>query len=75
MPSKVIRSFTYDAVTQQLTIWFQSGRCYRYLDVPERTFLNMRAAFSKGVYFNRQIRDRYTCVDASNSATEPPPSR
>ena len=75
MPSKVIRSFAYDAPTQQLTIWFQSGRCYRYLNVPERTYLSMRSAFSKGVFFNRHIRDRYQCVDVSIGAEEPPPYR
>ncbi len=71
MPSRVIRSFSYDADKLELTIWFQSGRCYRYLDVPQRTFLAMQAAFSKGVYFNRHIRDRYQCIEVSIGQAPP----
>ena len=59
MPSTVIRAFQYDASTQALDVRFTSGRCYRYLGVPEETAAALRQAFSKGRYFNRHIRDRF----------------
>lgn len=60
MPSTVIRSFHYDAAHHQLEIEFLSGRRYGYHDVPPRVAGAMRNATSKGGYFNRCIRDRYT---------------
>jgi hypothetical protein len=59
MPSTVIRRFRYDAERRELEIEFTSGRCYRYLGVPAQTAADMRAAFSKGSYFNRHIRDKF----------------
>jgi hypothetical protein len=63
MPSAVIRSFQYDEAAKTLLIVFQSGRRYRYLDVPPQTFRDMRAAFAKGPYFNAHIRDRFAYQD------------
>ena len=59
MPSTVIRSFDYRADKRELVVNFVSGRCYIYFDVPEREVDSMRAAPSKGRYFNLRIRDRY----------------
>ena len=59
MPSSVIRAFDYDPDAHRLDIEFVSGRRYSYLDVPERVARGMRAAPSKGAYFNRRIRDRF----------------
>jgi hypothetical protein len=59
MPSAVIRSFQYDEASRVLLITFQSGRRYRYLDVPADTVKEMRAAFAKGEFFNAQIRGRF----------------
>ena len=59
MPSKVIRSFHYDDASRTLLITFQSGRRYRYLDVPAETVQAMRAAFAKGEFFNAHIRGRF----------------
>ncbi len=59
MPSTVIRRFDYDASTHALDIQFVSGRRYRYFDVPERVAEQMRAAPSKGRFFNARLRDRY----------------
>lgn len=65
MPSTVIRRFRYDAERRELDIEFTSGRCYRYLGVPEETVADMRTAFSKGSYFNRHIRDKFAfCTGA-----------
>jgi hypothetical protein len=62
MPSRVIRSFEYDADRQALSILFQSGRHYIYQDVPPSTFEAMKAAFSKGEFFNSHVRDRFPFV-------------
>jgi hypothetical protein len=59
MPSTVIRSFQYDEASRTLLIIFQSGRRYRYLNVPAETVKDMRAAFAKGEFFNAQIRGRF----------------
>jgi hypothetical protein len=59
MPSTVIRSYRYDEASATLVVVFQSGRRYRYLDVPAETVEQLRAAFSKGAFFNARIRSRF----------------
>jgi hypothetical protein len=59
MPSSVIRFCHYDPEERNLDIEFVSGRRYRYHDVPDHTYRRMRAAFSKGQFFNAHVRDRY----------------
>ncbi|AMK17461.1 MULTISPECIES: KTSC domain-containing protein [Sphingobium] len=59
MPSTAIAQFDYDAVQHRLDVQFVSGRRYSYHDVPEQLAEGMRAAPSKGAYFNRYIRDRF----------------
>lgn len=59
MPSTVIRSFHYDPDTARLSVIFRSGRRYIYHEVPAETFDAMKAAYSKGEFFNREIRDRF----------------
>ncbi len=60
MPSTVIRSYRYDRRRQELDIVFQSRRRYTYRGVPEETYDAMKAASSKGEFFNRHIRDHFT---------------
>jgi len=62
MPSTVIRESRYHAGTQRLIITFRSGRRYVYEDVPCEVYDGLRAASSRGSYFNRRIRDRYSCT-------------
>jgi hypothetical protein len=59
MPSTVIRTFWYDPTEHKLDVVFTSGRRYRYFDVPDEVYGEMRRAFSKGEYFNERIRDQY----------------
>lgn len=60
MPSTVIEKSAYDPETRTMSVWFRaSGRRYDYDDVPPETYAAYRAAFSKGSYFNRFIRDRF----------------
>jgi hypothetical protein len=63
MPSTVIRSFQYDASSRVLLIVFQSGRRYRYLDVPPEIANQLRAAFAKGEFFNACIRGQFAYVE------------
>lgn len=56
MPSTVIKSFTYNAGQQILTIVFQTGSVYNYLNVPEMKYEEMKQAFSKGTYYNEYIK-------------------
>lgn len=60
MPSTVIRSFKYHPDTRRLVIGFQTGRRYAYYDVPPDVHEGMRAARSRGTFFNERIRDRYS---------------
>jgi KTSC domain-containing protein len=59
MPSRVIRSHHYDPIEHYLDLVFVSGRRYRYHEVPEETYDAMLRAFSKGEFFNENIRDQY----------------
>ena len=59
MPSTVIRRFDYRPDSQELEVLFVTGRRYIYFQVPPDEVEAFRAAFSKGTYFNRHIRDRY----------------
>jgi len=59
MPSSVIRAYFYDAAAQRLKIVFTTGRRYSYDHVPADLFEAMKAAFSKGEFFNAHIRDRF----------------
>ena len=59
MPSTVIRSFSYDDRARELHVVFQSRRRYVYREVPRQTYAAMKAAISKGSFFNRHIRDRF----------------
>jgi hypothetical protein len=61
-PSSVIRSFEYDPRRRELLIVFQSGRRYRYQDVPRATFEGLRDAASHGDYFNTYIREQFAFV-------------
>ena len=61
MPSTVIRRFEYRPETPELEILFVTGRRYLYSQVPPQAAEDFRAAFSKGVHFNRYIRDCYEC--------------
>ena len=61
MPPTVIKRFNYRPEAGLLEILFVTGRRYVYADVPPAEVEAFRAAFSKGIYFNRHIRDSYAC--------------
>ena len=64
MPSTVIRRFAYDPDRRELWVEFVSGRRYIYEDVPDEVASTFGSAFSRGVYFNSRIRDRFPCREA-----------
>ncbi|MBA3677398.1 MAG: KTSC domain-containing protein [Sphingosinicella sp.] len=63
MPSTVIRAAHYDIDKAKLDILFTTGRRYIYHDVPPLEAERFRAAFSKGRYFNANIRDAYAFTE------------
>jgi hypothetical protein len=74
VPSNVIRAFDYDSQRNELTVTFVSGRVYVYALVPPAVADAMRAAFSKGAFFNREIRDRYPVREVAAGETATPAS-
>jgi nucleoside-diphosphate-sugar epimerase len=61
MPSSVIQHFAHNPTTRQLTVTFTTGRIYVYDDVADEVAAALRAAPSKGSFFNAQIRNVYPC--------------
>lgn len=68
MPSTVIRQFDYRPERRELLITFVTGRRYLYSDVPQAAVERFRAASSKGSYFNRYLRDRYSFRELAEPA-------
>jgi lysyl-tRNA synthetase, class II len=59
LSSSVLSAVAYDGDTQLLEVRFQTGRIYRYRDIPREIFEPLLTAPSAGQYFNTHIRDRY----------------
>ncbi len=59
MPSAVIAAYEYNTDKEILTIRYQSGKVYNYLQVPEKVFKEMRSTMVKGIWFNRHIKGKY----------------
>lgn len=59
MPSSVIAGYSYDKEEQVLRIVFVSGMVYLYKGVPPSIFESFKRSGSKGIYFNRFIKNRY----------------
>jgi hypothetical protein len=55
--SSAILAVGFDGYT--LTVAFHNGRTYDHPGVPYSVFLGLRAASSKGAYYNAFIRGRY----------------
>jgi len=59
MPSSVISYYHYDAAAKTLIITFVSGIVYQYKNVPKAVYDRMKVVTSKGIFFNRFIKDKY----------------
>jgi hypothetical protein len=75
MPSSVIRAFDYDRQRNELTVTFVTGRIYVYSLVPPAVAAALRTSFSKGAFFNREIRNRYPAREITPAATAPAAGR
>ena len=56
--SSLLSSVGY-SLDATLDLEFRTGAIYRYFAVPQAVFQGLIAADSKGVYFNRKVRDRF----------------
>lgn len=63
--SRAIRSIGYDSRNQILEVEFNSGRVYRYFDVPEFLYRGFSLARSKGEYLNTRIGGRFRSEELS----------
>jgi hypothetical protein len=70
MPSTVIRRFAYDPAARALEVTFVTGRRYRYAAVPPELVERFRGAFSKGRFFNAEVRDHYRCEELTDDAED-----
>jgi len=59
MPSTSIRYFKYNEDQKILTVTFTTDKTYKYKNVPQKIYSEMKNAFSKGRFFNFNIRDKY----------------
>ena len=59
MPSSVINHFIYDVATKSLTITFVTKMVYVYKNVPNKTFKMLKAAGSRGRFFNYHIKNKF----------------
>jgi lysyl-tRNA synthetase, class II len=59
--SEVIKSFDYDTKTKTLKIEFTNGGVYKYHDVPDSIYKELKDAPSVGKYFNTHIKEKFGC--------------
>jgi len=59
MSSAAIRSYWCNPRRHELSVVFHTMHACTYKEVPRETFVAMKAAFSKGEFFNRHIRDKF----------------
>lgn len=57
--SSNLESVTYDDSTDTMSVTFQDGKTYDYMNVPASVVRQFQQAASFGEFFHRQIRSRY----------------
>ncbi|MBE9045878.1 lysine--tRNA ligase [Pleurocapsales cyanobacterium LEGE 10410] len=57
--STAIKDFDYDIEQKTLRVVFGNGSVYKYSDVPESVYKDLKETSSVGQYFNSQIRDKF----------------
>lgn len=57
--SSSLKSASYDTLTENLTVTFNTGVSYRYKEVPMQVFTKFRLAKSQGQFFNKNISPNY----------------
>ena len=58
--SSNIERIGYLSSASVMDVVFKGGGRYRYFDVPEDVFSNLRKAESKGKYFHKYVKDMYS---------------
>lgn len=58
--STLVDMISYDPQKRTLDVYFTTGSAYRYSRVPFAEAFTFVGARSKGEYFNRNIRGKYT---------------
>jgi lysyl-tRNA synthetase class 2 len=67
MPSSAaIRSYWYNPRSHELSVVFHTMHTCTYKEVPREMFVAMKAAFSKGEFFNRHIRNKFVFSPNTN---------
>lgn len=59
MPSSVVAAIKYDVNRSTLRVIYVSGAVYDYKKVPEEVYNEMKKAFSKGEFLNKQIKPNF----------------
>lgn len=59
--SSAIRAVGYDHSIRRMRITFEQGHTYDFCEVPPDVYEALMAAQSKGIYYNKYIKDRYSC--------------
>lgn len=57
--SSMIQAVSYDETEQSLLILFNSGKAYRYFQIPKALFEELLASDSKGSFMRDRIIDQY----------------
>lgn len=69
--SSMIRAAGYEEATQTLEVMFNSGKVYRYFQVPAAVYDGLIAAPSKGRYMQDYVIDCYPCRQVARSRSDP----
>jgi hypothetical protein len=59
MPSTVIAGMDYDAEKNTLQISYVSGQAYRYKEIPENVYKDLKASRVKGRYLRFFVKDQF----------------
>ena len=57
--SSQIRSVGYDSETETMYVEFKNGQVYRYLEVPQNVFNNLKNSSSPGRFFLSSVKQYY----------------
>jgi hypothetical protein len=57
--SSMIQAFGYDAKAETLLVIFNSGKTYRYFEVPPNVYQELLDSDSKGGYMRDLVIDQY----------------
>jgi len=62
LQSSLLARVAYNQGLAILRLEFCDGAIYQYFQVPHQTYEDLLKAESKGVYFNRYIRNAFRCA-------------